>query len=117
MAPILPGLTDRPEQLEDVVRSARDAGASHVWANLLHLRDGTRQHFLDTLARHWPELLPRYQAQYRSGPYLPAERSRPAQEAVAGLARQYGVGDRPGDYLAPPPPEPQPEQLSLMGVG
>src|SRR2546421_1332926 len=42
MAPILPGLTDRPEQLEDVVRSARDAGASHGSANLLPLGDGTR---------------------------------------------------------------------------
>src|SRR5256884_1916307 len=46
MAPILPGLSDRPEQLEAVVRAAREAGASSLWAGALHLRAGTRQHFL-----------------------------------------------------------------------
>src|ERR671926_1950343 len=55
MAPILPGLSDRPEQLAEVVRAARDAGATHVWANLLFLRPGTREHFLEQLARDWPE--------------------------------------------------------------
>ncbi|MDQ6793636.1 MAG: radical SAM protein [Chloroflexota bacterium] len=38
MAPILPGLSDKPELMADVVRAARDAGATGVWANLLYLR-------------------------------------------------------------------------------
>ena len=42
MAPILPGLSDRPEQLRRVVAAAREAGASGIWANLLHLKPGTR---------------------------------------------------------------------------
>ena len=42
MAPILPGLSDRPEQLEEVVRAARAAGARGIWANLLYLKPGTR---------------------------------------------------------------------------
>src|SRR5262245_29508046 len=50
MAPILPGLSDRPGLLEDVIRAARDAGATAVWANVLYLRPGTREHFLDNLA-------------------------------------------------------------------
>ena len=51
MAPILPGLSDRPEQLEEVVREARAAGARSIWANVLYLRPGTREHFLEALAR------------------------------------------------------------------
>src|SRR5213593_4773063 len=46
MAAILPGLSDRPELLADVVREARAAGATGIWANLLYLRPGTREHFL-----------------------------------------------------------------------
>ena len=38
MAPILPGVSDRPEQLAAVVRAAREAGATGVWANVLFLR-------------------------------------------------------------------------------
>ena len=44
MAPILPGISDRPEQLAAVVRAARAAGATGIWANLLNLRPGTREH-------------------------------------------------------------------------
>src|SRR5919201_3863017 len=35
VAPILPGLSDHPDQLAAVVRAAREAGATHLWANVL----------------------------------------------------------------------------------
>jgi DNA repair photolyase len=35
MAPILPGLSDRPELMADVVKAARDAGATSIWTNVL----------------------------------------------------------------------------------
>src|SRR3989440_10740734 len=44
MAPILPGLSDRPEQLAEVVRAAREAGACGVWTNPRFLRPRTRAH-------------------------------------------------------------------------
>src|SRR3954471_4993519 len=47
MAPLLPGISDTPELMEQVVREAREAGACGVWANLLYLRAGTREHFLE----------------------------------------------------------------------
>ena len=71
MAPILPGLSDHPSQLARVVEAARDAGACGVWANLLYLRPGTREHFLSCLARDWPELLPEYERLYARSGYLP----------------------------------------------
>ena len=111
MAPILPGLSDRPEQLEEVVKAAREAGAVSVWANLLYLRPGTKEHFLECVAKHWPELLPRYLAEYRQGAYLPAARSEPVQKLVAGLREKHGVGDRRALKLVPPP---QPKQLALL---
>jgi hypothetical protein len=35
-----------------------------VWANLLYLRPGTREHFLEALARDWPALLAEYERLY-----------------------------------------------------
>ena len=54
MAPILPGLSDKPELMADVVKAARDAGATSIWTNVLYLRPGTREHFMTYLARDWP---------------------------------------------------------------
>jgi DNA repair photolyase len=110
MAPILPGISDRPEQLRDVVRAAREAGATGVWANLLFLRPGTREHFLAHLAEDWPEQLPYYEELYASKAYLGAELMKPVREQVSRLARDCGIKDRRKIKLGPPP---EPEQLTL----
>jgi DNA repair photolyase len=87
MAPILPGLSDRPEQLEEVVRAARTAGARSIWVSALHLRPGTREHFLEALAQDWPEEVARYEQLFAGRAYLPATFSRPLQEHVRATAR------------------------------
>jgi DNA repair photolyase len=111
MAPILPGISDRPEQLAEVVRAARQAGACGIWANLLYLRPGTREHFLENLARDWPELLPEYERLYQSRAYLRAADATPVRDAVRELARRHAVRDRRRARIEPPP---GPEQLSLV---
>jgi DNA repair photolyase len=110
MAPILPGLSDKPELLADVVREARAAGATGVWANLLYLGRGTREHFLEALARDWPELLPRYEEMYSAGAYLPRREVEPVREHVRALAREHGIRDRRRVRLPPAKPA---EQLTL----
>ena len=110
MAPILPGISDRPEQLREVVRAAREAGATGVWANLLFLRPGTREHFLEHLAEDWPEQLPHYERLYAGRAYLGTDIAKPVREEVSRLARRHGIRDRRKVRLAPPL---EPEQLSL----
>jgi DNA repair photolyase len=70
MAPLLPGLSDEPRLMREVVLAAREAGATHLWWNVLNLRPGTREHFLENLARDWPEQLVRYQRLYAGRAYL-----------------------------------------------
>jgi len=113
MAPILPGLSDRADLLEDVVRAARDAGATGVWANLLYLRPGTREHFLASLARDWPALLPRYAAMYEGRAYLPKAVSEPVRQQVTRLRERYQVADRRRVRLEPAA-EQEPMQLQLV---
>jgi DNA repair photolyase len=110
MAPILPGISDRPDRLEEVVREARAAGACGVWANLLFLRPGTREHFLEALADDFPEQLREYERLYARRAYLGAEHAKPIRAQVADLARKHGVRDR---RPRPIVPEPGPEQLAL----
>ena len=110
MAPVLPGLSDRPEQLAEVVKAAREAGATSIWANLLYLKPGTREHFLQALSRDWPEELGRYERLYEGRAYLPGAETQPVRERVRSLAAEYGIRDRRPVLPAPPP---QPEQLRL----
>jgi DNA repair photolyase len=99
MAPILPGISDRPEQLREVVKAAREAGATGVWTNLLFLRPGTREHFLENLAQDWPEQLEHYRELYKGRAYLQSAETKPLRQQVAALAREYGVKDRRANPL------------------
>ena len=108
LAPVLPGLSDDPELLAAVVREARAAGASGIWANVLYLRPGTREHFLEALARDWPELVPRYETLYAGRAYLPTAETEPVRSTVHALARSTWRPRRP-----PIEPAPEPEQLML----
>lgn len=110
IAPILPGISDRPEQLEAVVRAARDAGATRIWATLLYLKPGIREHFLETLARHWPEELARYQALYSGRAYLRKPETEPTLAVVRGLRERYAIADRREHPVRPPE---EPVQLML----
>jgi DNA repair photolyase len=110
IAPILPGITDTREGLAAVVSAAREAGATSVWCNVLYLQPGTREHFLDHLARDWPELLDRYRQLYRR-PYLDRAHTEPIRAEVAALRKTFAIADR---RVAPLEPDPQPEQLGLV---
>jgi DNA repair photolyase len=110
MAPILPGLSDDPDRLAEVVRAARAAGATFLWASPVNLRPGTREHFLEALARDWPSELERYERLFAGRAYLRGADAEPAMEAVRELKRRYGIADRRARRLAP---EMAPVQLQL----
>jgi DNA repair photolyase len=98
MAPILPGITDDPRQLRDVVAAAIDAGATHVSPILLHLRPGVREEFLPWLAETYPDLVEHYEELYRK-PYAPAAERDALGRRVSGLTRSLG-----GVRQVPTPP-------------
>jgi DNA repair photolyase len=120
MAPILPGLSDDPRLLADVVKAARDAGATAIWTNVLYLRPGTREHFLDHLAKDWPELLPHYERLYRERAYVAKADAEPIRREVADLRQRFEIADRRRVRLLPlaeAPVPPGAEQLVLESAG
>jgi DNA repair photolyase len=112
VAPILPGLSDREEQLEEVMQACVDAGAVSVSPVALHLRPGVREHFLAQLALTHPGLAAEYQRRYR-GAYLPAAEQQALSERVGRLVeRARGRFGRPGGtgherFRPTPPPAPE----------
>jgi DNA repair photolyase len=104
MAPILPGLSDDPAKLRDVVLAAREAGAAHLWWNVVNLRPGTREHFLEGLARDWPEQLERYERLYARGAYLRGDQTK-ALSATMDELRSNWVWAPPREPLRPTPPQ------------
>jgi DNA repair photolyase len=69
IAPVLPGISDSPEQLRSVIEAAIDAGATHVSPILLHLRPYVKDVYMEWLSATYPDLVPRYQSMYRKGAY------------------------------------------------
>ena len=113
MAPLLPGLSDHPSQIERVVVAAREAGACGIWANLLYLRPGTREHFLDLPRARLARAPARLRAAVRRGARTcrSASRGRPAKEPSAARRASTGSATGGAEPLRPPARD---EQLSLL---
>jgi DNA repair photolyase len=124
MAPILPGISDSPEQLRAVVRAAADAGASHLTPITLHLRPGVKEEFLPWLEEAYPELVAGYRRLYRGSNAPKAVQAEIADRVRAEKRRHRAFASpatpatarRLPDHPARDSPAPDPEpatQLSL----
>ncbi|MFD5474797.1 Rv2578c family radical SAM protein [Streptomyces sp. NPDC127105] len=121
MAPVIPFLSDRPDQLRDTVRAIAAAGATSVAPLVLHLRPGAREWFMTWLEQHHPRLVRDYERLYAEGAYAPKWYQRRITRQVHELAREYGIGPaRAGaarriQPAEPKPPTlPEPTQLTLI---
>jgi DNA repair photolyase len=121
MAPILPGISDAPEQLQAVVRAAADAGASHLSPITLHLRRGVKEEFMPWLEQAYPELVPDYRRMYRGANAPKAVQDAIGERVRAAKRRHRAFAARSDPAPArrlpepptPPPEPPAPSQLSL----
>ncbi|HXK33163.1 MAG TPA: radical SAM protein [Dehalococcoidia bacterium] len=105
LAPVLPGITDDPADLERVVEAAREHGASFISDNVLYLKPGTREWFMPFLREAYPHLSERY-ARYYRGVYAPRSYTQEVHRAIERLRLKY-------DLVAPRAPQPSVGQLQL----
>lgn len=84
LAPILPGLSDRDEQIEAVARACAKAGAVSVTPIALHLRPGVREHYLAWLGRARPDLVDLHERRFGARAYQPEVEQRRLRDVVDG---------------------------------
>ena len=91
MAPIVPGMTSHPAKIERTVRAIADHGARYVGGFVMHLDDGTRDHFMTFLEREYPHLVERY-GQLYAGKYASRDYTARVGAVLGAVKARFGVG-------------------------
>jgi DNA repair photolyase len=95
IAPVLPGISDRREQLQEVVEAIQGAGGAILGALPLHLRSGTREHYLSWLETYDRELHARYLTAYQGRAYVRPEYGQWLSRTIAELATRVEASRPP----------------------
>jgi DNA repair photolyase len=93
MAPIVPGFTTERSRLEATIRAIADHDAAFLGANVLHLKGGTKDHFMGFLRSEFPHLVDGYERLY-PGAYASKEYAHAVKSLVQTLQDRYDVGRR-----------------------
>jgi DNA repair photolyase len=96
-APVLPGITDLPQELESVVRSAAAAKAWSVAAIPLFLKPCSEKVFMPFLQENFPHLVALYKTQYADRAFLPVEYKKRISALVKRFCLKYGIAARDGE--------------------
>ena len=90
-APVLPGITDSPRDLEALVRATAKAGGKYVSANSLFLKPCSAAVFLPFLEKEFPQLVESYRQRYKERAFLPASYRKPLSQLMKRLRQKYGI--------------------------
>ncbi|HYA26333.1 MAG TPA: radical SAM protein [Terriglobales bacterium] len=116
-APVLPGITDAPRDLEALVRATAEAGGKYIFANSLFLKPCSAAVFMPFLEREFPQLLESYRERYKKRAFLPASYRKRLSQLMARLRLKYGIRtdyDRYSERSHPLPSPEHSEQLNLF---
>jgi DNA repair photolyase len=90
-APVLPGITDAPADLEALVAAAAQSGAKYIFANPLFLKPCSAAIFLPFLEQEFPHLVATYRERYESRAFLPPAYGKRLSQLMAKLRLKYGI--------------------------
>lgn len=95
MMPLLPLINDTRENVEAIVRRAKDAGASYILPMFgVTLRSGSREHFHATLDREFPGLKARYEACFGNRYECFGPNCRALDDTFRNLCAKLGIATR-----------------------
>jgi DNA repair photolyase len=93
-APVIPGITDAPVELDALVRATVQAKGHYIYANPLFLKPCSEKIFMPFLEKHFPELVEKYRQRYGGRAYLDAAYHQRISKLMASLRRKHGIGTR-----------------------
>lgn len=104
LCPLVPGLTDTPENITQIVQWCAQAGVKGIiqYGMGLTLRDGNREYFYRQLDRHFPGMKQWYIRTYGNAYELPSPREAELYRLFYRLCEKYGIwceNDRIFRYL------------------
>jgi DNA repair photolyase len=91
VAPILPGLTDDEEHLDEVLEACAETGVGYAVPIVLHVRPTIRDHFMPWVQQTYPWLYPRYIELYGRRAYAPKAYQQEVSERFARLRLRHGL--------------------------
>jgi DNA repair photolyase len=109
-APVVPGITDSPNDLDDLVKATAAAGGEYIYANPLFLKPCSAAIFLPFLEKQFPELVGTYRQRYGESGFLPQAYGKRLSELMAKLRKKHGIGDSYRRYSKRTHPLPQEEE-------
>ncbi|HEV3253665.1 MAG TPA: radical SAM protein, partial [Candidatus Acidoferrales bacterium] len=95
--PVLPGLTDSPEDLDALARAVRDADALWLAGSVLFLMPSSLKEFLPFIEQKFPRLARRYHEWYGRAGHAPESYRKEMSARFAALRAKYGIGARPDE--------------------
>jgi DNA repair photolyase len=98
-APLLPGITDRDGEVEEVATAAKEAGAQWFWSGVLFLMPSSARQFLPFVREKFPRLARQYEQWYLHNGYAPEEYRQKISRRIARLKKELGFSDRPFEEI------------------
>jgi DNA repair photolyase len=113
-APVLPGITDSPRDLEQLVQATVKAGGKYIFANSLFLKPCSAAVFLPFLEKEFPQLVESYHQRYKDRAFLSSPYRQRLSQLMARLREKYGLRNHYDRYDRKTQPARDPDACAQM---
>ncbi len=90
-APVMPGITDTPKDLDALVKATAAVGGKYIFANPLFLKPCSAAVFMPFLEKEFPALVQNYRERYKDKAFLPKAYATRLSQLMQRLRAKYGI--------------------------
>jgi DNA repair photolyase len=113
-APVMPGITDAPKDLEALVAATAQVNGKYIFANPLFLKPCSAAVFMPFLEKEFPELAASYRQRYHDKAFLPKAYGSRLAQLMQRLRAKHGIRNSYERYAERPQHPQKVAQLPLF---